>query len=118
MYILVTSDISGGTGRFSFTLGITTAAASIGGTVSGYLGEMLAQDFGYSKAFAILGAMSLIPAFSYMFLMPETLPADITDLGAAGSTKGGTAMDGIAEEDPITTSHEESDQPTSQYVLS
>jgi MFS family permease len=118
MYILVTSDISGGTGRFSFTLGITTAAASIGGTVSGYLGEMLAQDFGYSKAFAILGAMSLIPAFSYMFLMPETLPADITDLGAAGSTKGGSPMDGIAEEDPITTPHEESDQPTSQYVLS
>lgn len=117
MYILVTSDISGGTGRFSFTLGITTAAASIGGTVSGYLGEMLAEDFGYSNAFAILGTMSLIPAFSYMFLMPETLPADLTDLSGAGSPKGVTPMDGIAEEDPITTT-DELDQPTSQYVLS
>jgi len=74
MYILVTSDISGGTGRFSLTLGLTTAAMSIGGTVSGYLGEMLAEDFGYRAAFGILGTMSLVPALLYLFCMPETLP--------------------------------------------
>jgi MFS family permease len=51
MYILVTSDISGGTGRFSLTLGLTTAAMSIGGTISGYLGEALAEDLGYQTAF-------------------------------------------------------------------
>merc|ERR1711971_1138713 len=73
MYILVTSDISGGTGRFSFTLGITTAAMSIGGTVSGYLGEALAEDLGYRAAFLILGAMSLVPLLTYFFFMPETL---------------------------------------------
>ena len=32
MYILVTSDISGGTGRFSLTLGLSSAM-SIGGTM-------------------------------------------------------------------------------------
>ena len=74
MYVLVTSDISGGTGRFSLTLGLTTAAMSIGGTVSGYLGQALAEDIGYRQAFAILGGMSLIPAFLYFFCMPETLP--------------------------------------------
>jgi MFS family permease len=74
MYILVTSDISGGTGRFSLTLGLTTAAMSIGGTVSGYLGEALAEDFGYGKAFFILMFMSLVPALFYFFCMPETLP--------------------------------------------
>jgi len=74
MYILVTSDISGGSGRFSMTLGITSAAMSIGGTVSGYLGEFLADEFGYSNAFLTLGALSLIPAFLYLLLMPETLP--------------------------------------------
>jgi len=73
MYILVTSDISAGTGRFSLTLGMTTAAMSIGGTVSGYLGQALAQDLGYQKAFAILGFMACIPSFSYLFFMPETL---------------------------------------------
>lgn len=75
MYILVTSDVSGGTGRFSLTLGLTTAAMSIGGTVSGYLGEALAEDLGYKEAFFILMFMSLVPALAYLFLMPETLPA-------------------------------------------
>jgi MFS family permease len=75
MYILVTSDISGGTGRFSMTLGLTTAAMSIGGTVSGYLGEALAQDLGYRQAFSILMIMALVPALLYLFFMPETLPA-------------------------------------------
>jgi len=74
MYILVTSDISGGSGRFSMTLGITSAAMSIGGTVSGYLGEYLADKFGYNNAFLTLGVLSLIPAFLYLLAMPETLP--------------------------------------------
>jgi MFS family permease len=86
MYILVTSDISGGTGRFSMTLGITTAAMSIGGTVSGYLGEMLAQDLSYNAAFTILGGLSLIPAVVYLLFMPETLPAE-----AASEKKGAMA---------------------------
>lgn len=74
MYVLVTSDISGGTGRFSMTLGLTTAAMSIGGTVSGYLGQALAEDIGYRQAFSILGFMSCAPAILYFFCMPETLP--------------------------------------------
>ena len=73
MYILVTSDVSAGTGRFSLTLGLTTAAMSIGGTVSGYLGQALAQDHGYQNAFMILGFMACIPAVSYLVFMPETL---------------------------------------------
>jgi MFS family permease len=78
MYILVTSDISGGTGRFSMTLGLTTAAMSIGGTVSGYLGEALAEDIGYKEAFFILAIMSLVPALLYLLFMPETLPDLVT----------------------------------------
>jgi len=79
MYILVTSDISGGTGRFSLTLGLTTAAMSIGGTVSGYLGQAIAQDLGYRQAFTILGFMALFPALLYLFIMPETLKKDRPD---------------------------------------
>jgi MFS family permease len=75
MYILVTSDISGGTGRFGLTLGLTTAAMSIGGTVSGYLGQALAQDLGYLNAFWILMVLSLVPTVTYLLFMPETLPA-------------------------------------------
>merc|ERR1712032_552610 len=74
MYILVSSDVSGGTGRFSLILGLTTAAASIGGTVSGYLGEALAQDLGYKQTYMILMFMSTVPALLYVACMPETLP--------------------------------------------
>jgi len=75
MYILVTSDISGGTGRFGMSLGLTTAAMSIGGTVSGYMGQALAQDLGYLRAFEILMLLSIIPVSLYFFMMPETLPS-------------------------------------------
>jgi MFS family permease len=92
MYILVTSDISAGTGRFSMTLGLTTAAMSIGGTVSGYVGQALAEDLGYQQAFLILMVMSCIPALAYYFFMPETLP---------GIAKGDKVLD-TAEQRPST----------------
>jgi len=94
MYILVTSDLSRGTGRFNMTLGMTTAAMSIGGTVSGYLGEALAQDLGYMKAYFILMILSLAPALMYSLVMPETLKSDdsagskMTSIDEDGAEKG------------------------------
>jgi MFS family permease len=76
MHILVTCDISGGTGRFSLILGVTMAAMCLGATVSGYLGQALAQDYGYPHAFAALGGLSILPFILYYFFMPETLPED------------------------------------------
>jgi MFS family permease len=106
MYILVTSDISGGTGRFSLILGMTTAAMSIGGTVSGYLGEALAQDMGYKQAFFILAIMSAVPALSYMFFMPETLPESVRSQ-AAGDEKSN--IHSIKEEDEEHAHHHENE---------
>lgn len=74
LYILITNDISGGTGRFSLMLGITSSAISLGATISGYLGQALAEDSSYSYAIMFLGLISLIPAFMYLSFMPETLP--------------------------------------------
>ena len=74
LHILVTNDISGGTGRFSLMLGVTTGAMCLGGTVSGYIGQAIAQDYGYPFAFTALGVMSLVPFILYVFFMPETLP--------------------------------------------
>ena len=74
LHILVTNDISGGTGRFSLMLGVTTGAMCLGGTISGYIGQAIAQDYGYPFAFTSLGMLSLVPFFLYVFCMPETLP--------------------------------------------
>lgn len=48
----------------------------LGATISGYLGQALAQDYGYPFAFTALGAISLTPFILYAFFMPETLPED------------------------------------------
>ncbi len=72
LYVLVTSDMSIGSGRFSLTLGLTTAAVSLGGTISGYFGQVLAEYRGYREAFLILAFVSLIPACIYYLCMPET----------------------------------------------
>ena len=55
-------------------LGVTTGAMCLGGTVSGYIGQAIAQDYGYPFAFTALGIMSLVPFVLYVFFMPETLP--------------------------------------------
>jgi len=73
MLTLVSSDIAVGTGRFSLMLGLSTAAMSMGATVSGYLGEALAQDLGYPRAFEIIGCLALTAALFYVCAMPETL---------------------------------------------
>lgn len=73
MLTLVSSDIAVGTGRFSLMLGLSTAAMSMGATVSGYLGEALAEDLGYPRAFEIIGFLALIAALLYVCVMPETL---------------------------------------------
>jgi len=74
LYVLVTNDISGGTGRFSLMFGITTCSMCLGCTVSGYVGQELALFYGYPLAFRILGYISLFPLLLYWFFMPETLP--------------------------------------------
>ena len=78
---------------------MTSAAMSIGGTVSGYLGQALAQDRGYQQAFLILGFMSCVPAFVYLITMPETLN------GGSGGTKS-ASMAVLEEEDDHDVSEE------------
>jgi len=114
MYILVTSDISGGTGRFSLMLGMTTAAMSIGGTVSGYLGEALAQDMGYKETFFILAIMSALPALLYLFFMPETLPDNIKENQNNGTSETAKAnIHSIKEEDE---EHAQEGEAKARYV--
>lgn len=110
MYILVTSDISGGTGRFSLMLGMTTAAMSIGGTVSGYLGEALAEDMGYKETFFILAIMSAVPALLYMFFMPETLPEHVKQ---AEATDEKSTIHSIKEEDE---EHANENEAKARYI--
>lgn len=74
LQILVISDLASLTGRFSLVMGVVTASMCLGATVSGYVGQALAQDYGYDAAFAALGMISIFPLVLYIIFMPETLP--------------------------------------------
>jgi MFS family permease len=108
MYILVTSDISMGSGRFGMSLGLTTAAMSIGGTVSGYMGQALAEDHGYLKAFEILTILSIVPVALYFFCMPETL--------AAHTQKHGIGRNGTETIEEEPTPDEPVKGPAGNYI--
>jgi len=54
-------------------MGVTSGAMCLGATVSGYIGQAIAEDYGYTMAFACLGGLSLVPLLLYIFFMPETL---------------------------------------------
>lgn len=84
VYILVASDISAQSGRFSLLIGITSAAGCLGGTISSYIGQSMAHDVGLISAIALIGIVSLVPAFLYLTCMPETLP----DYAKYGAKKG------------------------------
>ena len=73
LYVLITNDLSRGTGRFSFLLGIVSAFMCLGCTFSSAIGAVLAEDFGVDIALNVLGLISLVPAFVCMFHFPETL---------------------------------------------
>lgn len=73
IYILVASDITAKTGRFSLVIGVTSAAASLGGVLSIYIGNSMANDVGLMSTFILIGTLSLVPAFLYMSCIPETL---------------------------------------------
>lgn len=98
LYVLVTSDLSSGTGRFSFTLGITTAAISLGATISGFCGQVLAQYLGYSDTFMILGCISMIPFVLYYLYMPET--SNFGNMEDGNATPGG--VNGVITTHPPT----------------
>ena len=67
LHIIVTNDISIGTGRFSLMLGITTGAMCLGGTASSFVSTAIERTNGDAAAFAALGVMSLIPFVLYLF---------------------------------------------------
>eukprot|EP00594_Rhizosolenia_setigera_P002350 CAMPEP_0178941128 /NCGR_PEP_ID=MMETSP0789-20121207/1216_1 /TAXON_ID=3005 /ORGANISM="Rhizosolenia setigera, Strain CCMP 1694" /LENGTH=625 /DNA_ID=CAMNT_0020620291 /DNA_START=290 /DNA_END=2167 /DNA_ORIENTATION=- len=74
LYYIVTNDLSEGTGRFSLMMGIISGSMCLGATFSGYIGQAIAEDYGYSEALMVLAAISLLPTLLYVFVMPETLP--------------------------------------------
>ncbi|KZK79713.1 Major Facilitator Superfamily protein [Pseudovibrio sp. W64] len=73
--LLIAADLTRGTGRFNLVQGALAAVVGIGSAASNLLAEEIVQFFGYSPAFITLAVLAFIGGTMYLFLMPETLPA-------------------------------------------
>ncbi len=72
--ILVIADLTRGTGRFNFTLGVIATAVGIGAALSQVIAGMIVHHFGYRSGFLFLAAIALVAFVLFYFFMPETAP--------------------------------------------
>jgi MFS family permease len=71
---LVTADLAGHSGRYSFALGFVGFAIGIGATVSTTVAGVLADHIGEPLTLVFLGATALAATAFAWFAMPETRP--------------------------------------------
>lgn len=77
LFPLVVQDITHGTGRFNFSLGVITAATGTGAAISNYVAGSIVVAAGYNAAFLWLGAIGAAGFVLYLVAMPETRSHEI-----------------------------------------
>lgn len=76
----IVADITFGTGRFNAVMGLTASAFGLGATLSNFLGQRVAEHFGYVHSLIGSFFLSFVPIIIFAVFMPETL-------GKRGGTK-------------------------------
>jgi MFS family permease len=70
--ILVTADLTQGSGRFNITLGAIATAVGIGASLSQTIAGAIVHHFGFNVGFLFLGAIAAAAFGILYFFMPET----------------------------------------------
>jgi MFS family permease len=70
---LVIADIMRGTGRYNLAQDAIATMQGIGASLSGLAAGEIADHFGYSPAFLILGGAALVALIVFALQMPETV---------------------------------------------
>ena len=73
MSIVISEKLADGSGRFSFLLGAVQTSHCVGDAFSHLVGEIVADHFGYMRAFQVLTMFSILPSVIYMYFMPNDL---------------------------------------------
>jgi MFS family permease len=73
--VLVTADLTRGTGRFNLAQGIIGTASGLGAALSTALFGLIAANFDWPATFLSMASVGLIGASIMWFLMPETRPS-------------------------------------------
>merc|ERR1712157_158080 len=82
MIPILVQKMTKGTGRFGFTFGFIVAMWRIGHGTSVLVGEMLVHSFGYTVAFATLGAIGLVNLIVVVVFFSFELDSPMVKAGA------------------------------------
>jgi len=74
MLPLVVADITRGSGRFNFALGVVGSTAAVGAAISTTFAGYMSDRLGSHAAFLSLAAIAIIGLAAVYRLMPETRP--------------------------------------------
>jgi MFS family permease len=72
MLTLMVSDMTRGSGRFNFALGISAVAVGSGAALSNLVAGTIAQAWGYAASFVALAGVAAMALALFAFGMPET----------------------------------------------
>jgi len=70
--VVIAADLTRGTGRFNFSLGLVALAIGIGSAVSNMLAGEVLQHWGFSAAYLVLAAIGAVGLALFAVGMPET----------------------------------------------
>jgi MFS family permease len=76
--VLVTADLTHGTGRFNLAQGIIGTASGLGAALSTALFGLVAANFDWATTFLSVASLGLLAALIMWLLMPETRPSTET----------------------------------------
>jgi MFS family permease len=76
MQPLIIADVTARTGRFNLAQGFVGAVSSVGASLSTTLSGLIVVNFGLSTGFLAVAMTALMGLGIFLFLMPETKPAE------------------------------------------
>lgn len=73
--VLITEQLTRGSGRFNFVFGMVNTSQAVGGAFSNLVAQIIAEREGYSGAFVFLTVMALVPILLFGVMMPADIVA-------------------------------------------
>lgn len=107
--VLITEQLTRGSGRFNFVFGLVNTSQAVGGAFSNLIAQAIAEQQGYSGAFVFLTIMALIPIPVFALMMPNNIMAanhgggedfpDTLDTSSSRGTWGVAVKTGVGDDE-------------------
>lgn len=79
--VLIIADLTRGSGRFNFTLGVVATATGLGASLSNGITGFIVQRAGFNAAFLSLAGVASLALAIFWIFMPETRRVEVAEAG-------------------------------------